>query len=222
METKAFAQETETDCWKENAYLKTENAALLALNKELKGQIEALMARVLKLTQQVYGRKSEQQSLQEKDSEDGSPQIQSSDRRGQREGAQGHGRRQYTNLPVREEIHAVSEANRQCPHCGLPYDPFPPGEETSVEIDWRGCRPLNRIGTALRSLQCHLCSLPVCWFVAGRRDGLEGFPHPAPIVTWKPMTYCAALLRTNWRKTSAMSLPSLRSSPNIYNYSNKT
>ena len=130
METKAFAQETETDCWKEHVvYLETKIEALLALNKEQEGKIEALMARVLKLTQQVYGRKSEQQSLQEKDSEDDSPPIQSSDRR------------QYTNLPVREEIHAVSEANQHCPHCGVPYDPFPPGEETSVEIDWRVAVP---------------------------------------------------------------------------------
>ena len=142
METKAFAQETETDCWKEqNACLKTENTALLALNKEQEGKIEALMARVLKLTQQVYGRKSEQQSLKEKDSEYDSPQIQSSVQRGQREGAKGHGRRKYTILPVREEIHDVSEANRHCPQCGLPYDPFPPGEETSVEIDWRVAVP---------------------------------------------------------------------------------
>ncbi|HUW66344.1 MAG TPA: IS66 family transposase [Spirochaetia bacterium] len=63
--------------------------------------------------------------------------MQSSGRRGQREGAKGHGRRKYTNVPAREEIHDVPEANRHCPQCGLPYDPFPPGEETSEEIDWR-------------------------------------------------------------------------------------
>jgi transposase len=138
VETQAFPQETETDCSKEHVVcLETENAALSALVKELESKIEALTALVLKLTQQVYGRKSEQQSLKEKDSEYDSPQIQSSDRRGQREGVKGHGRGKYTNLPMREEIHEVSEANRQCPQCGLPYDPFPPGEETSVEIDWR-------------------------------------------------------------------------------------
>jgi len=36
-----------------------------------------------------------------------------------------------------EEIHGVPETNKRCPHCGLTYDLFPPGEETSEEIGWR-------------------------------------------------------------------------------------
>jgi hypothetical protein len=55
--------------------------------KELEAQIEALTAKVLKLTQQVYGRKSEQQATKAKN-------VQSGGRRGQQEGAKGHGRRE--------------------------------------------------------------------------------------------------------------------------------
>lgn len=140
METKALPQGTELENWEvacleaENTQLRAENAALAARVKELEGQIEALMARVLKLTQQVYGRKSEQQSPQKKDSANDSPQ--SNGRRGQQQGSKGHGRRKYLNLPVREEIHDIHEANRHCPRCGLPYEPFP-GDETSEEIDWQ-------------------------------------------------------------------------------------
>ena len=120
----------------ENAQLRAENTALVGRVKELEGQVEELKARVLKLTQQVYGRKSEQQSTKENDSANDGPQIQGNVRRGQRRGSKGHGRRRYINLPVREEIHDIPEANRRCPRCGLPYEPFP-GNETSVEIDWQ-------------------------------------------------------------------------------------
>ncbi len=122
--------------WADNAALRSENTALAARVKELEGQVEELKARILKLTQQAYGRKSEQQSSKEKDSANGSQQIQSDVRRGQRPGSKGHGRRRYLNLPVREEIHEIPEENRRCPRCGLPYAPFP-GDETSVEIDWQ-------------------------------------------------------------------------------------
>jgi hypothetical protein len=54
--------------------------------KELEAQIEALTARVLKLTQQVYGRKSEQQTTKAKDSSGSSP-VRSGGRRGQQEGS---------------------------------------------------------------------------------------------------------------------------------------
>jgi transposase len=103
--------------------------------KELEAQIEALTARVLKLTQQVYGRKSEQQATKAKNSADSSP-VQSGGRRGQQQGAKGHGRRKYLNLPARDEIHDIPEANQHCPQCGLPYDPFP-SDESSEEIDWQ-------------------------------------------------------------------------------------
>jgi len=275
METQVFPHGTELEYWKdqtaylraekacleaeinwlkgENARLQAENTAFVAQVQELGGQIEALKARVLKLTQQVYGRRSEQQSPKDKDSVgDHSQQSQSSGQRGQRVGAKGHGRRKYLNLPAREEIHDVPETKKLCPHCGLPYDPFSPGEETSEEIDWRvvvqrvvhrrlsyhktcQCpgvpaiitaapppkvipkglftagfiarliiekyvlsRPLYRIGTAMRmdgldlaqgtlagvfqqvsSLLAPLydairAHFSLRWFVAGRRDGLEG------------------------------------------------
>ena len=109
------------------------DSALAGRVKELEGQVEALMARVLKLTQQVYGRRSEL-SPKEKVFMGASPQIQNNGRRGQQQGAKGHGRRKYLNLSAREEIHDVFEADRHCPRCGLPYDSFP-GDEISEQID---------------------------------------------------------------------------------------
>ena len=70
MDRQILPQETELQYWQDRAvYLEAENDRLRAGNvvlaeslKELETQIEALTARVLKLTQQVYGRKSEQQA----------------------------------------------------------------------------------------------------------------------------------------------------------------
>lgn len=54
--------------------------------------------------------------------------------RGQRRGAPGHGRRLYEELPPREELHTLPEAERQCPTCGTPYTPA--GTEDATTIAW--------------------------------------------------------------------------------------
>jgi transposase len=41
--------------------------------------------------------------------------------RGQQPGRKGHGRRQHTELPCEEEMRELSEDERKCPACGLPY-----------------------------------------------------------------------------------------------------
>jgi len=86
----------------ENANLRRENTAFISQVQELEWQIEALKARVLKLTQQVYGRKLEQQPPpKDEASGDKSTVIQGKRPRGQQKGAKGHGRRQYAELPGR-------------------------------------------------------------------------------------------------------------------------
>lgn len=56
-------------------------------------------------------------------------------RRGQRPGGKGHGRRDYSGLKTREEIHGVPTGQRTCPECGRAFE-FP-GSERSEQIDWR-------------------------------------------------------------------------------------
>ncbi|MGH3936799.1 MAG: IS66 family transposase [Pseudonocardiaceae bacterium] len=55
--------------------------------------------------------------------------------RGQRRGGPGHGRRDYSHLETREEIHDVPADQRVCACCGIAFEPL--GAATSEQIDWR-------------------------------------------------------------------------------------
>ena len=74
--------------------------------------------------------------------------------RGQRRGGRGHGRRDYSHLPGREEVHDVPEAERVCPRCGTGYVRF--GEESCEQIDWQVqlTRIVHRRPTYRRSCGC--------------------------------------------------------------------
>lgn len=55
--------------------------------------------------------------------------------RGQRRGSKGHGRRDYSRLRTREEIHDVADGQRVCSGCGQRFEFL--GSECSERIDWQ-------------------------------------------------------------------------------------
>jgi len=69
-------------------------------------------------------------------------------------GSRGHGRRDYSHLPEREEIHDVPEDQRACPRCGSEYARF--GEETCEQVEWevRLIRVVHRRPTYRRTCRC--------------------------------------------------------------------
>jgi len=107
-------------------------------------QLEALKARVVWLTQQVFGRKTEASGNKLSDSFPETP-IESCDpsqdssqdkrKRGQQEGAKGHGRKLRLNLPSIEVFHELPQDECCCPKCGKPFSVFP-GTEDSEQIEW--------------------------------------------------------------------------------------
>jgi len=107
-------------------------------------QLEALKARVVWLTQQVFGRKTEASGNKLSDSFPETP-IESCDlsqdssldkrKRGQQEGAKGHGRKLRLNLPSVEMLHELGQDNCCCPKCGKPFSVFP-NTEDSEQIEW--------------------------------------------------------------------------------------
>jgi transposase len=142
---------------------------------ELEGQVGALTEKVAELARLAFGKSSEKKSAQltaEQTAGEGSPDgagagqrvgdLPAGRGRGQRKGSRGHGRRDYSHLPTREEIHDVPDGERVCPRCGADYVPF--GEECCELIDWqvqlvrivirrptyrRGCRcPVRGVLTA--------------------------------------------------------------------------
>ena len=55
--------------------------------------------------------------------------------RGQRPGSKGHGRRDYSHLETREEVHDVPAGQRVCPGCGREFEFL--DAQSSEQIDWQ-------------------------------------------------------------------------------------
>ncbi|MGI9004263.1 MAG: hypothetical protein ACR2GH_21870, partial [Pseudonocardia sp.] len=75
-------------------------------------------------------------------------------RRGQRRGSRGHGRRDYSHLRTREQVHDLPAGERVCPCCGAGYAPF--GQETCEQVDWQVelTRIVHRRPTYRRTCRC--------------------------------------------------------------------
>jgi transposase len=149
---------------------------------ELEGQVGALTEKVAELARLAFGKSSEKKPAQqtaEQTAGEGGPDgagagqqvgdLPAGRGRGQRKGSRGHGRRDYSHLPTREEIHDVPDGERVCPRCGADYVPF--GEECCELIDWQVqlLRVVIRRPTYRRGCRC-----PV-------RGVLAAPPTPKPI-----------------------------------------
>ncbi len=101
-------------------YYKTLHEKAKAREDLLKQENQQLNARIRYLEQKLYGRKSEKKTSSEKNTSTSSSIDDPSKRkRGQQKGSPGHGRRDYSHLPVKEEVFELEEA--VCPVCGCPY-----------------------------------------------------------------------------------------------------
>ena len=112
-----------------------------ALAERLQAWVEELGEQVAVLSRMLFGDSSEKQNsgrsagaggegVDQRAGDGGKP-----GKRGQRPGSVGHGRRDYSHLDTREEIHDVPEADRVCAGCGTVFEPL--GTEDSEQIDWR-------------------------------------------------------------------------------------
>jgi len=123
----------------------------------LKQEIQQLNARIRYLEKRLYGRKSEKKTSKPKSN---SSTVSSSDdepkrSRGHQPGSPGHGRRDYSHLPVQEDIFGLDEA--VCPHCGCPYqeDTFLGTEDSElIEVEVRAYRRKVLRKKYKKSCQC--------------------------------------------------------------------
>jgi transposase len=101
-------------------YYKSQHERAKAREELLKQEIQQLKARIRYLEQKLYGRKSEKNNSSEKNTSASSCDDDSNKRkRGHQPGAPGHGRRDYSHLPAKDEFFALDQAI--CPVCGCPY-----------------------------------------------------------------------------------------------------
>jgi transposase len=123
----------------ENGYWRKRHQMAVERETELKQKIAELKAKLRLREQQLFGRKSEKgHNKQEsaKSDVDGNKK-----RRGQQPGTKGHGRRDYSHLPAKEEYFDIPKSEQCCPTCELPLDPFPGTEDSQqIEIEVRAHR----------------------------------------------------------------------------------
>jgi transposase len=168
----------------ENVVLRAEGAGYRVRIADLEGQVGALAGKVATLARLAFGRSTEKKTAKGRpggedgggeDGAEGTPAggASAGRRRGQRPGSRGHGRRDYSHLPGREEIHDVPEDQRACPLCGAPYARF--AEETCEQIDWevRLIRITHRRPSYRRTCRCPvagvICAPPVPKAITGGR-----------------------------------------------------
>ena len=135
---------TEATSWRERAERAEQRA------ERAEARVEELIEQVAVLSRMLFGRSSEKASAGGLDEAAGQA-GDSSDRadgggggtdgegdrpkRGQRPGSKGHGRRDYSHLDSREEIHDVPADQRVCADCGVEFTAL--GSEGSEQIDWQ-------------------------------------------------------------------------------------
>ncbi|RLA86983.1 MAG: IS66 family transposase [Deltaproteobacteria bacterium] len=156
----------------EKNYYKSLHERAKAREELRKQEVQQLNARIRYLEQKLYGRKSEKKTSSEKNTSTSSSNDDTSKReRGQQPGSPGHGRRDYSHLPVEETVYKLDEA--VCPKCGCPLheDPLLDTDDSeTIEIEVKAYRRKAKRKKYKKACQC---------------DGVPGIitaPGPAKLI----------------------------------------
>lgn len=115
-------------------YWRSQHAAALRRIEALEQGNEQLRGENRKLQAERFGRRSEKQSASDRSNELEDPADTEPKRpRGRQPGQPAPRRRDYSHLPVREQLVDLPEAEQVCPHCGLPL--IACGSEDSEQIE---------------------------------------------------------------------------------------
>lgn len=112
-------------------YWEAQFRQLKTREEELISEVEELKAKLRKREQELFGRSSEK-AKKPQDNNPQSKKEQSKRNRGQQPGSKGHGRRDYSDLPVVEEEVGIAEESCCCPCCHLPYQELPGYAESDI------------------------------------------------------------------------------------------
>jgi transposase len=132
-----------TDFRREVGYWKSQHANAVKRIEQLKVELDQSRGQVRALQDKLFGRKSEKSSPSDRSNDLFDPEEVTAlpKKRGAQPGHAGHGRRDYSHLPVEEEFVALSEESLICPICGKPAMMMSDTEDSEVlEIDVRAHR----------------------------------------------------------------------------------
>ncbi len=138
-------------------YWKTMHARAVARTEKLEAELEQLRGENRKLQDQLFGRKSEKASSPDRSHHlqgELDPPAATPPKRGQRTDRPGPKRRDYSHLPVVEELRELPEEQRRCPQCGVAFSPSDTEDSEQIEIDVRAYRRRIRRRRYQRTCDC--------------------------------------------------------------------
>jgi transposase len=136
-------EQLRSDFRREVGYWKSQHAKAVKRIEQLKEELDQSRGQVHALQDKLFGRKSEKsaQGNRSNDLLDPEEVTAAAKRRGAQFGHAGHGRRDYSHLPIAEEMVALAEESLVCPICGKPAMMMSDTEDSEVlEIDVRAHR----------------------------------------------------------------------------------
>lgn len=145
-------------------YWKAQHARAVHRAEQLEAEVEQLRGENRTLQDQLFGRKSEtapskdRKNHLEGEGEEEEDQAPSAPRkRGQRKDQPGPKRRDYSHLPVVEDLRVLPEEQRICPECGAVLSPSDSEDSEQIEIDVKAYRRVIRRRRYQRTCSCANC-----------------------------------------------------------------
>ena len=139
-------------------YWKSRYRDTLLRNAALEQKVEQLEGEKRQLQADLFGRRSESTPLKDRSNHLDDPQDDTQRpkrKRGQQPGNSGPQRRDYSSLPVREELRELPAEQCVCPDCGQPLLPHGDTEDSEqIEIDVRAYRRVIRRRRYQRTCTC--------------------------------------------------------------------
>ena len=136
-------EELRADFRREVGYWKSRHADAVKRIEQLKEELDQSRGQTRALQDKLFGRKSEKSARSDRSNDLFDPEAvtAAAKKRGAQPGHAGHGRRDYSHLPVEEEFLPLPAAMLACPICGKPAAMMSATEDSDVlEVDVRAHR----------------------------------------------------------------------------------
>jgi len=141
----------------EAGYWKSRHAEARVRIDKLEAEVEQLRGENRQLRARLFGQKSESSTSPDRSNHlpgETDPEALPSQPRGQRPGRPGPQRRDYSHLPVVENLIELPADDRLCARCGLPYTPSDTEDSEQIEIEVRAYRRRIRRRRYQRTCEC--------------------------------------------------------------------
>ena len=151
-------EELRADFRREVGYWKSRHADAVKRIEQLKEELDQSRGQTRALQDKLFGRRSEKSARSDRSNDLFDPEeiAAAAKKRGAQPGHTGHGRRDYSHLPVKEEFVPLPEESLACPHCGKPAAMMSATEDSELlEVEVRAYRRRIRRRRYRASCDCN-------------------------------------------------------------------